>query len=127
MNETGIKRSCQALADVSNIPQPLHTVTAACLDNKQLLQQQQNQQKQLVITSSGFKGAAKKQIQQLSADIGAVYFGELVQGLTTHLVGAQQQAVLSWTWHRSTASPELKFLCAFGFSSLVSAGLQTFD
>lgn len=95
MNETGTKRSCHALADVSNILQPLHTVTAACLNNKQLQQQQRPHQKQLVVTSSGFKGAAKKQIQQLAADLGAVYSGELVQGLTTHLVGAQQQAAMS--------------------------------
>jgi dihydrodipicolinate reductase len=66
-------------------------VTAASLNNKQLQQQQQqwSQQKQLVVTSSGFKGAAKNQIKQLAADLGALYSGELVRGLTTHLVGVQ--------------------------------------
>lgn len=90
MNETDKNRSYHALADVSNTLQPLHTVTAACLNTKQL-QHQQPQPKQLVVTSSGFKGAAKNQIKQLAADLGALYSGELVQGLTTHLVGALQQ------------------------------------
>jgi hypothetical protein len=92
MNESDTKRSSHALADVSNTLQPLHTVTAACLNKKPLQQQQRPQQKQLVVTSSGFKGAAKDQIKQLALDLGALYSGELVRGLTTHLVGARQQA-----------------------------------
>jgi hypothetical protein len=78
-------RSIYVFSDLSNTLQPWHAATAAGLNNKPSTQQQKPRGK-AVITSSGFRGAAKQQIQALASQFGATYCGELVQGRTTHLV-----------------------------------------
>jgi hypothetical protein len=73
----------RALADVSNTH---HPATAAGLNNKACAAQKPSNRWHPVITSSGFRGAAKQQLHQLASQFGATYSGELVQGRTTHLV-----------------------------------------
>eukprot|EP00878_Enallax_costatus_P033086 GHUV01036472.1.p1 GENE.GHUV01036472.1~~GHUV01036472.1.p1 ORF type:complete len:277 (+),score=105.12 GHUV01036472.1:647-1477(+) len=62
----------------------------------------------VVLTASGFHGAAKQELQRLASSIGATYSGDLVQGVTTHLIckrlidcfgSIKYQRALEWGIH----------------------------
>jgi hypothetical protein len=86
------KRTMNALSDVSNTHQSLllhreeqHNNISSNSGSKTYAFQTAQQQT-VVVTSSGFRGPAKQQLQHLASRFGATYSGQLVQGHTTHLV-----------------------------------------
>lgn len=77
------------LCDVSNTCWPAEAGMPHACDDDDSSGSKLQRRRVVVVTPSGFRGAAAKQeLQQLAASIGASCCGDLVQGHTTHLVRA---------------------------------------
>jgi hypothetical protein len=89
MEATPAQRRHSVLSDISNHQQQGAAAAAACHNNSSKQPRRAATAPALVITPSGYRGAAAKQeVQQLSSLIDAAYSPELVQGHTTHLVSS---------------------------------------